>query len=154
MAKQLYWKILTLKKRIIGCKFTTRATVLDNRRSTDNRGTTKEWYRGGIQGYFESFEEFRHGLWEGMVNFINGKTCRVSFHLSALYLKMDVIRFCLHRFNNVKYHRGSSTSRIFEGMLTHNNSTDIFFHSKQNTAYIWHTRAYLLADSSCMKGIN
>ncbi|MFS7912508.1 hypothetical protein Hanom_Chr02g00130741 [Helianthus anomalus] len=87
----LYWKILTLKKRIIGCKFTTRATVLDNRRNTDNRGTTKEWYRGGIQGYFESFEEFRHGLWEGMVNFINGKTCRVSFHLSARYLKMDVI---------------------------------------------------------------
>ncbi|KAF5805751.1 putative xyloglucan:xyloglucosyl transferase [Helianthus annuus] len=34
MANQLYWKILTLKKRIIGCKFTTRATVLDNRRNT------------------------------------------------------------------------------------------------------------------------
>ncbi|XP_035835325.1 uncharacterized protein LOC118483808 isoform X3 [Helianthus annuus] len=115
MAKQLYWKILTLKKRIIGCKFTTRATVLDNRRSTDNRGTTKEWYRGGIQGYFESFEEFRHGLWEGMVNFINGKTCRVSFHLSALYLKMDVIRFCLHRFNNVKYH--SLSCRILGGHM-------------------------------------
>ncbi|MFS7904994.1 hypothetical protein Hanom_Chr01g00042561 [Helianthus anomalus] len=41
----------------------------------DTMGTTKEWYRGGIQGYFESFVEFRHALWEGMVNFINGKTC-------------------------------------------------------------------------------
>ncbi|MFS7904986.1 hypothetical protein Hanom_Chr01g00042461 [Helianthus anomalus] len=57
----------------------------------DTMGTTKEWYRGGIQGYFESFVEFRHALWEGMVNFINGKTCKESFHMSALYLKMDVI---------------------------------------------------------------
>ncbi|MFS7922554.1 hypothetical protein Hanom_Chr03g00250481 [Helianthus anomalus] len=55
-------------------------------------GTTKEWCRGGIQGYFKSFQEFWLTPWEGMVDFITGKTCRLSFHL---YLKMDVIRFHL-----------------------------------------------------------
>ncbi|MFS7901108.1 hypothetical protein Hanom_Chr05g00460291 [Helianthus anomalus] len=55
-------------------------------------GSTKEWCRGGIQGYFKSFQEFWHAPWEGLVDFITGKTCRLSFHR---YLKMDVIRFHL-----------------------------------------------------------
>ncbi|KAL8226166.1 hypothetical protein R6Q57_018723 [Mikania cordata] len=53
------------------CQFTTTATVLDN-------GTQIPWERpknGGIKGFFDSLEEFWHTLWEGMVDFITGKTC-------------------------------------------------------------------------------
>ncbi|KAL8263815.1 hypothetical protein R6Q59_021945 [Mikania micrantha] len=56
------------------CQFTTTATILDN-------GTQIPWERpknGGIKGFFESLEEFWHTLWEGMVDFITGKTCRIK----------------------------------------------------------------------------
>ncbi|KAJ0594451.1 putative generative cell specific-1/HAP2 domain-containing protein [Helianthus annuus] len=56
------------------CQFTTTATVLDN-------GTQLPWEppkSDGIKGYFESVESFWHALWEGMVDFITGKTCRMK----------------------------------------------------------------------------
>ncbi|KAK9059279.1 hypothetical protein SSX86_021898 [Deinandra increscens subsp. villosa] len=55
------------------CQFTTTATVLDN-------GTQIPWEPpkdDGLKGYFESFEDFWHALWEGMVDFITGKSCRM-----------------------------------------------------------------------------
>ncbi|KAI3756455.1 hypothetical protein L1987_56276 [Smallanthus sonchifolius] len=80
------------------CQFTTTATVLDN-------GTQIPWERpkkDGIKGYFESFEEFWHALWEGMVDFITGKTCRkkcsgfFDFHCHIHHMCMTwLLMFCL-----------------------------------------------------------
>ncbi|XP_076953295.1 protein HAPLESS 2-like [Bidens hawaiensis] len=57
------------------CQFTTTATVLDN-------GTQIPWEppegEEGAQGYFAGFEEFWHSVWEYMVDFITGKTCRMK----------------------------------------------------------------------------
>ncbi|KAM0027170.1 hypothetical protein Hdeb2414_s0020g00566381 [Helianthus debilis subsp. tardiflorus] len=50
----LYRKILILRKLIVECKFTTRGTVLHNGQNS---------------------MEFWHAPWEGMVDFITGKTC-------------------------------------------------------------------------------
>ncbi|XP_063943788.1 protein HAPLESS 2 isoform X2 [Daucus carota subsp. sativus] len=53
------------------CQFTTTSTIIDN-------GTQIAFQppKSGIKGFFESIEIFWKSLWDGMADFITGKTCR------------------------------------------------------------------------------
>ncbi|XP_024994384.1 protein HAPLESS 2 [Cynara cardunculus var. scolymus] len=71
------------------CQFTTTATVLDN-----GSQIPFEPPKNGIKGFFESIGELWHNLWENMIDFITGKTCRMKcsglfdFHCHIQYLCM------------------------------------------------------------------
>ncbi|KAJ0104526.1 hypothetical protein Patl1_18688 [Pistacia atlantica] len=53
------------------CQFSTMATVLDN-----GSQTPFETPKTSINGFFESIESIGKNLWEGVIEFITGKTCR------------------------------------------------------------------------------
>uniref|UniRef100_UPI001CB94BD4 protein HAPLESS 2 n=1 Tax=Erigeron canadensis TaxID=72917 RepID=UPI001CB94BD4 len=53
------------------CQFTTTATVIDN-----GTQTVFEPPKNEVKGFFDSIEDWWHMLWEGMVDFITGKSCR------------------------------------------------------------------------------
>ncbi|KAF8379435.1 hypothetical protein HHK36_028870 [Tetracentron sinense] len=54
------------------CQFTTTATVLDNGTQT----TPFQPPKTGINGFFESIEGIWRKIWNGLADFVTGKTCR------------------------------------------------------------------------------
>ncbi|XWS48965.1 hypothetical protein CRYUN_Cryun13aG0122700 [Craigia yunnanensis] len=54
------------------CQFSTTATVLDN----GSQITPFQQPKTGINGFFESLEKIWKNLWESLVDFITGETCR------------------------------------------------------------------------------
>ncbi|XP_022720021.1 protein HAPLESS 2 [Durio zibethinus] len=54
------------------CQFSTTATVFDN----GSQITPFQPPKTGIDGFFESLEKFWKNLWENLVDFITGETCR------------------------------------------------------------------------------
>ncbi|KAK1586624.1 hypothetical protein Q3G72_004329 [Acer saccharum] len=54
------------------CQFSTMATVLDN----GSQITPFEPPKNGINGFLDSIESIWKKLWEGLIDFITGKTCR------------------------------------------------------------------------------
>ncbi|XWS38409.1 hypothetical protein CRYUN_Cryun19dG0128700 [Craigia yunnanensis] len=54
------------------CQFTTTATVLDN----GSQITPFQPLKTGINGFFESLEKIWKYMWESLVDFITGETCR------------------------------------------------------------------------------
>ncbi|KAM7258327.1 hypothetical protein ACFE04_014068 [Oxalis oulophora] len=56
------------------CQFSTTSTVLDN----GTQYTPLEPPKKGMEGVFDSIETIWHKLWNGLVDFISGKTCRTK----------------------------------------------------------------------------
>ncbi|KAL8114560.1 hypothetical protein AgCh_021428 [Apium graveolens] len=75
------------------CQFTTTSTNIDN-----GSQIAFQPPKSGIKGFLESIEIFWKSLWDGMTDFVTGKSCRGDARLSQVYLKK-------HYNHDVTYHQ-------------------------------------------------